>query len=88
MTIQPKDTETILKEFEKDIQPTLKSSNLYINPAWLRSALASHLLWAETQLPEPVDHGEHLSEKAVGGRMRAIRECRDAITSLAQKITE
>jgi len=93
MPIQPKDTETILKEFSELYEKVKSVSDMqFVTGEWfhpaLKQALASHLLWAETQLPEPVDHGEHLSEKAVGGRMRAIRECRDAIISLAQKITE
>lgn len=85
MPIQPKDTETILKEFEKDIQPTLKSSNLYINPAWLRSALASHLLWAVTEatknVAEPMGKLNYEQTDGVG-------VLQNELLSLAQKLVE
>jgi len=92
----PKNPEGIVREYK------LMLDRLYENiprnapdEAWLRSSMASLLLWASEQMPKgtntfrqwstPMDFAEDLAEQE---RNKTLEECRTLLTNEARKITD
>lgn len=102
MPIQPKDTETILKEFNE----AYDYDGPGVDSDWLRQALASHLLWAAEQgaMSKEQREAEDLLFGAVKDGMddilaqarvahskgyhRGQEAFKESLQSLAQKIVE